>query len=350
MKRFFAFGLSIALTGCGAAPVALTATRVASLAPVQAAAIAQPQPTVTVAAGQATAPAKPSAAAIDPVEMRAFEQAQATPNAFSIVTYNTGCADKSHAKQSLYAQLPMFQRVVNGAADAPIICTQETGPDLADALEALQKKTKNFDLFWMTTTPFRQGNMMIVPKRFTVIAHDEDHYGGRLAQIVSNLFDGKKDNWNQTLEHRGYMWVQLVDSQTGKFFTVLDTHISYWSDIRARQATQFRDAIAKASAKGPVIVCGDFNTPTLDTMSGTNDAVEKFWAVLDPLGLTDMGPKGADGVSDWGSKKDIDHVLAKGFVSLHTHMYRGSELSLAGYADAQALSDHYPEEDVIAFQ
>lgn len=346
MKRFFALGLSLALSGCGAAPTALVATQAAAKAPVAAAAIA-PAPSVTVAAG----PAAPSApAAVDPVEMRAFEQAQATPNAFSVVTYNTGCADKSHAKQSLYAQLPMFQRVVNGAADAPIICTQETGPDLSDALEALQKKTKNFDLFWLTTTPFHQGNLMIVPKRFTVIAHDEDHFGGRLAQIVSNLFDHKQDNWSQTLEHRGYMWAQLVDSQTGKFFTVIDTHISYWADIRARQASQLRDAVAKAEAKGPVIVCGDFNTPTLDTMNKPNAAVEKFWNTLAPVGLTDMGPKGQDGISDWGSAQDIDHVLAKGFTSLHTHMYRDSELSLAGYADAKALSDHYPEEDVIAFQ
>jgi endonuclease/exonuclease/phosphatase family metal-dependent hydrolase len=282
-------------------------------------------------------------------EARAFAAAQATPNALSVCTYNTGVGDKSHASQDRYTDLSMFQRVINGAADAPIIATQETGPALAQHLQSLRKQHPNYEVFWMTTTPLHQGNLLLVPKRFQVLAHDEEHYGGRLAQVFANLKDLKDANWGQTQEHRGYMWVELKDTQSGQRFTVLDSHISYWAAIRARQVKQFGEAIAKAETRGPVIACGDFNTPTEDTNHTHDSSVEKFWGVLAPLGLTDMGPTGLAGISDWGSAANIDHVLAKGFTSIHTHMYTGSELALTGFADAKSLSDHYPEEDVLAF-
>jgi endonuclease/exonuclease/phosphatase family metal-dependent hydrolase len=268
-----------------------------------------------------------------------------------VVTYNTGVADSMKAPQAEFTSLPMFQRVINGRPDAPIIGVQETGPDLAAKLQALSKNG-NFTVLWERTGA-NQGNFVLVPKRYQVVSAQNHYYGGRLSQLwddIKGLFHHQSPNWGQTLEHRGYQQLQLRDTVTGKTFTMMNSHISFWDPMRQRQGAQLAEAVRAAEANGPVVMTGDFNTATEDTNRSHNPQVSEFWNKFAPAKLTDMGPKGDAGISDWhGLGTDIDHVLANGFTSVSSHMYSGTEVSLPGRPTAKDLSDHYAEEDVINF-
>lgn len=291
-------------------------------------------PRVSPQTSQSASPASPTSAWAD---------------AMQVVTYNTGVADSMRAPQAEFTQLPMFQKVINGSPDAPIIGVQETGPDLAQKLQALSKNG-NFQIVW-ERTGLNQGNFVLVPKRYQVVQAENHYYKGRLAQLWDNLkglFHHQQANWGQTIEHRGYQQLRLKDTATGKTFTMLNTHISFWDPMRQRQGQQLAQAVQAAEKSGPVLVTGDFNTPTEDTNRNHDAQVTEFWNTLKPAGLKDMGPAGDAGISDWhGRGTDIDHVLAAGMTSVSSHMASGTEVSLPGRPTAQDLSDHYAEEDVV---
>lgn len=281
-----------------------------------------------------------------------------------VVTYNTGSDDASHAPQGEYTDLPVFQDVIQGKPDAPIISLQEVGPELGKKLEVLAKQTGNFQVVWtgknwlpnqLALSPFTGANLVIVPKRFQ-LEHAEKHtYKGRLSQLWDNFkgwaFHHKPANdMLLAVQDRGYETLRLKDTRSGKAFDVINSHVSFYDPTRRREAPQLAEAIRQAEAEGPVIVTGDFNTPTLESARDPNDpGIQAFWKTLAPADLQDMGPTGAAGASNWHNGEDIDHVLAHGFTSEAAHMYRGTEMSLPGYPDAQRLSDHYAEGDTLAF-
>lgn len=283
----------------------------------------------------------------------------------NVVTFNTGSDDDMQAPQAAFTNLPMFQAVINGRPDAPILSLQEAGDTLAKKLIAEAQRTGNFQVVWTgktylpsdnkLITPFTLGTLVLVPKRFKVTQKATHYYRGRQWQLLEDLWQvvrGKLSLKTALTDEgrRGYQELQLVDTTSGRPLTLINTHISYYAPARERQAAQLREAVTRARARGPVIVTGDFNTSTRDTNTEHDPRVERFWQTLDPAGLQDMGPRGAAGASDWKSGHDLDQVLASGFTSTASRLYTGSSMpGIPGRLDARDLSDHYAEGDTLAW-
>jgi endonuclease/exonuclease/phosphatase family metal-dependent hydrolase len=303
--------------------------------------------------------------------MRIGQKAPAPPAASSanaganvnVVTFNVAGGAKAFKLEEKLTDAPLFQKLINGDPDAPIVACQETTPALAKKLlEA--SKNGNFQVIypgqpnlpkWIPTSTLMQGNMLLVPKRYQV-EHAESHtFEGRGAKFLHAL-DGflfhheKANDMLLALQNRGYVEASLKDTRTGKDFNVLATHVAYADDIRRDETPQLVDAIAKAQAHGPTVVMGDFNTPTLEARPSSNPGVIDFWKAMEPLELQDMGPTGKDRGSFWGNGQDIDSVLATGFESVSSEMLTGDKMTLPGHPDAKQVSDHYAEADSLKFE
>ena len=304
---------------------------------------------------RSTPSATSQAAATRPVD--AFEPASRPVN---VVTFNVAGGASGFKLEDKLVQAPLFQKLINGDPDAPIVACQETTPALAKALIAASKNG-NFQVIypgqaWMPkgvpTSTLMQGNMLLVPKRYQV-EHSEAHtFAGRAHQFLSAL-DGflfhheKANDMLLALQNRGYIETQLEDTQTGKQFSVVATHVAYDDAVRRNETPQLVAAIRDAEAKGPTVVMGDFNTPTLEAKPHQGQGAVDFWNALGPLKLSDMGPTGKDRVSFWKSGQDIDSVLATGFQSVAHEMLSGDKMTLPGRPDAKQVSDHYAEADSL---
>lgn len=315
-----------------------------------------PKPVSAPQTAAATPAPKPSSA--KPVD--AFS---AAPGDVNVVTFNVAGGASKFKLEDKLTDTPLFQKLINGDPDAPIVACQETTPALAKKLiEA--SKNGNFQVLypgqanlpkWIPTSTLMQGNMLLVPKRYQVEKSEAHTFAGRGAKFL-NALDGflfhheKANDMLLALQNRGYVEASLKDTQTGKQFNVLATHVAYADDIRRDETPQLVDAIQKAEATGPTVVMGDFNTPTLEAKPTTNPGVVDFWKAMDPLDLEDMGPSGKDRGSFWGNGQDIDSVLAKGFETVSSQMLSGDKMTLPGRPDAKQISDHYAEADTIRFK
>ena len=205
------------------------------------------------------------------------------------------------------------------------------------------------------TSTLMQGNMILVPKRYQVQKSEAQTFAGRAGKAfgaVKNLLfhHGKANDVLLALQNRGYITASLKDTQTGKSFSVVATHIAYDDAIRRDETPQLVAAIKKAQAKGPTVVMGDFNIPTLEAKPNQSQGGRDFWKELEPLLLEEMGPTGKDRVSFWKNGADIDSVLATGFQSVSHEMLTGDKMSIPGKPDAQQVSDHYAEADSLKFE
>lgn len=294
------------------------------------------------AAARISAPPPPAATKPDPIRM---------------ITYNTAVGNsKIKTAQEDFLELPFYQDVLQGRPNAPILNLQEVGPRQIEALQAAEKSGK-FRMFYAGRPGGTQGgqyNAMLIPKRFEVLQGDSQYFaeqharglGKSLWNWAKGGFDGKPST--QWIEPRMWTHVRLKDAQSGKVFTVMNTHLSLDPNIRVEQAKKLRDEAVKAKKYGPVVLAGDLNTrapsealPANASPQAAADAkVRKMlWSVLTDMGAT----------QEKMNKSNIDYVLASGFNSVSTNIYQGGELTLPGLPSADKVSDHYAEENVLEF-
>ncbi len=297
---------------------------------------------------QAAAPAVAAASAGNSPGMRLDSNALATPSPVRVITFNTAVGNsKIKTPQSAFPDLPFYQEIINGDPDAAVLCAQEVGPDQLNKLKKLSKNG-NFQVIATYAHP-GQANMILVPKRFDVLKVDHTTFTGQhikgFFNAVVGWFKGKgKPQWSQMFEPRKFTEVQLRDKESGRTFTLMNTHISYYGPLKVEHAEQLLGAANKAAAKGPVILAGDLNTRSAD-----NDAPDPFDSnirVRQMFGaLEDMGPP----ASEVKPKSNIDWVLASGFTPVASRIYKGEALKLPGFPSADLVSDHFAEEDTLRF-
>jgi len=253
---------------------------------------------------------------------------------------------KIKTPQGSFPDLPFYQEIVNGSSDAAILCAQEVGPAQLDRLRTLAKNG-NFTVIATYAHP-GQANMMLIPKRFEILDSEHKTYGfGHLRGFVNAIggwFTGKGGpQWSQMFEPRKYTRVRLRDRESGREFTVFNTHTSYYGPLKYEHNKQLFAAARDSRKDGPVIVAGDLNTRAAGNDS--KDPYDSNARVRAEMGaFQDMGPPGPA-----GSRPNIDWVLADGFAPLHSRLYTGEALALPGSPNAEMVSDHYAEEDTLRF-
>ncbi|HEY9722750.1 MAG TPA: hypothetical protein V6D47_12115 [Oscillatoriaceae cyanobacterium] len=278
-------------------------------------------------------------------------------NAIQVMTFNTAGDGCRNTPENEIALSQPFQKVVKGAADAPIIACQETTPTLAKSVQGLAKNG-NFQVVWpgghtwlpgFLASTLGQGNLVLVPKRYKVLGVQAHTYKGRLG-LFWNALKGvvfhhqPVNNLLLACQKRGYESIALQDKNTGKKFTVIATHVAFDPKVRALEAPQLTAAIKDAEAKGPVTVMGDFNTASEATNFSHNQNVADFWKQIDTTGVQDVGAK--DNTDESGH--DIDHVLQKGFNVVGDEVLDGNKLTIPGRTDAKQVSDHYAHEVTLS--
>lgn len=315
-----------------------------------------PQPTPA----PKVAPAKPAAAA--PAAM-ATDSFSGSANNVDVVSFNVAGGASAFKLEEKLVDTPVFQKLIKGDADAPIVACQEMTPALAKKLTEEAKKSGNFEVVypgktwlpkWIPISTLMQGNMLLVPKRYKVEKTESKTFGGRAGRFFTALKDfvfngGPAKNLLLTLQNRGYVSAQLKDTKTGKTFGVLGTHVAYEASQRAATTPELVGAIKKLQAKGPTVVMGDMNIPTLEADPNQSQGAKDFWKAL-PTNLKEMGPTGKDRGSFWANGKDIDVVMANGFERVSSEMLSGDKMSIPGHPDAKKVSDHYAEADTLKFE
>ena len=136
------------------------------------------------------------------------------------------------------------------------------------------------------------------------------------------------------------MWIEarLRDRASGRELTVLTTHLSVEASLTVFQAREIVRRAEAAAAHGPVILAGDMNVPAGRARGRDVEAA----ALLSRL--RDMGDPKAK-----SKRRNIDYVLASGFEPVSSRLWTGDSLQLPGSPDAEAVSDHYPEDDVLRY-
>lgn len=294
-----------------------------------------------------------SAAATAQVTARQAAPAKADP--IRMITFNTAVGNpKIKTPQEAFLQLPFYQDVIQGRPNAPIVNLQEVGPRQLEALQAAEKKG-NFRMFYIGRPGGSQGgqyNVMLIPNRFEVVAGDSHYFGGAHAKgLAKSVFGWAKGGFkgkppSQWVEPRMWTNVRLKDKQSGKVFTVMNTHLSTDPNIRLEQARKLRDEVVKAKKHGPVVLAGDLNVRAPGErnsdprQNATDEKVRKLlWTIMKDMGAN----------QEKMDKPNIDFVLGTGFTSKSTNIYQGTELSLPGLPTADKISDHYAEENVLEF-
>lgn len=274
---------------------------------------------------------------------------KADPSAVRVITFNTAVGNpRVKTPQADFVNLPFYQEIVSGSPGAPIVCAQEVGPAQLDRLKALSRNG-NFRVIATYAHP-GQANMILVPRRFEVLDVDHTTFIGRhvlgFVRALIGWFEGKgKPQWSQMFEPRKYTEVRLRDTASGRTFTLFNTHLSYYGPLKVEQAAQLLSAANRAAERGPVILAGDLNTRAADNEApdawDSNLKVRQMFGKLEDMG----GPS-----SEVAPRVNIDWVLASGFESVSSRIYKGESLSLPGLPDAEAISDHYAEEDTLRFR
>jgi endonuclease/exonuclease/phosphatase family metal-dependent hydrolase len=272
-----------------------------------------------------------------------------------VVTYNTAIGNsKIKTNQADFVKLPFYQKVINGDPNAPVMCLQEVGNAQIDAVKKLAKNG-NFTVVTQHVGLYgRQNNMMLIPKRFKVQETESKHFGWSQVKVAAkSLWNwassfGKKESmtfskFNGLIEPRGYQKVKVIDTVTNKPLTLFNTHIAYLDELQKVHARDLFAAVKEAEKDGPVILGGDLNTLSAETDKDPNSDHAYVRAQMGDM--KDMGPKGKP-----AARTNIDWVLAKGFDSVDSKWYIGDALSLPGSPNAETVSDHYAEEDVLRFE
>ncbi len=135
------------------------------------------------------------------------------------------------------------------------------------------------------------------------------------------------------------MWIEarLRDRVAGRELTFLTTHISANGSLKVPQTRAIVKRALAAAARGPVILAGDFNVPARNPRGRDVEAA----ALL--ARLRDVGTAAPPG------RENIDYVLTAGFEPVSSRIWTGDSLSLPGSPNAETVSDHYAEDDVVRY-
>lgn len=356
MRLTAAILAALTLVGCGTSPARPPARKPpAAPAAAKAAAPAAPRPAPTVTRrAPAGAPEGPTAAPVtlpDGARYMAYAAA-ATPDDgtdVAVITFNTAVGNPKGIKtpQKLFPTLPFYAATLAGEADSAILCLQEVGNDQRAEVARIGRDNPAFTWRYQRVG-LKQGNMMLIPRRYVLEKYDDPHYGwtqvGSAAKAIWKWIGPEgKPNVGQLTEPRGFQIAWLRDTRTGRRFVVVNTHVSYEAGIQEPQAKKLFEHAFRAAADGPLIVAGDLNARTADTdpnAVGKDATVRSYFR-----DLVDMGPAGRP-----PSKTNIDWVLARGFAPVRARWYTGTSISLPGSPDALSVSDHYAEEDVLRWE
>lgn len=274
---------------------------------------------------------------------------QGQPQPVRVITFNTAVGNsRIKTPQRSFPDLPFYQEALAGKQDAAILCLQEVGPEQVKRLRELDK-TGRLHLSYDRLRPW-QGNLVVVPERYEVLADrsrtfKSSHVRGVLASLWATVTDGYKPNALQWAEPRGYTELRLRDRQSGRTLTVINTHLSLDPEMRRRQADHLARVVSRAKEHGPVVLAGDLNTHTADqAIQGRQGKADA--AIRDRLlsSMVDAGPANPP-----GKRKNIDWVLVDGLAPVSSRYYLGKDLSLPGSPDAERVSDHYAEDNLLAW-
>lgn len=282
----------------------------------------------------------------------------------NVVSFNVAGGNSHFKREAALVDTPLFQKLIKGDADAPVVACQETTPALAKKLIE-ESKNGNFQVIypgqswmpkWVPVSTLMQGNMLLVPKRYQVQKSEAHTFSGRAGKFFEALkgfifHHAPAKDMLMALQDRGYVKATLKDTKTGKTFNVVGTHIAYDDKIRRMEAPQLRDVMKQAESEAPTVLMGDFNTPTLAHNPHPNQGVTDFWKEVGQVPMQDLGPDGKESVSFWGNGSDIDSVLGtKGVEKVSGEMLTGDKMTLPGHPDAKYVSDHYAESDTIRIE
>ena len=247
-----------------------------------------------------------------------------------IVTFNTGAGNpRVTTPQAAFLRLPFYREALESAPGAPILALQEVGNEQAAALRArvgacvLQKRRPGL------------GNALVIPRRYELLASRRKFY---VPPQLRGTAHGTwmwarrrvRPNWRQFGELRMWIEARLRDRETGRAFTVINTHLSVEPSLKLHQARFIVARARAAAADGPVILAGDFNVPA-------GAAKGRDVPVAELLGqLRDMGTAAPAG------RENIDYVLALGFEPVSSRIWAAEELD-------GIVSDHDPEDDLLEF-
>ena len=255
-----------------------------------------------------------------------------------VVTFNTAAGNpRITTPQAAFLDLPFYREALSDASGAPILALQEVGPAQAKALRARAASAR------ARIIQLRRpglGDALVIPARYEVLDSARGYYGlSHLVGVADGLVrwarSRRTPNWRQFGELRMWMRARLRDSASGREFTVFNTHLSVEPSLKVAQARALVRRVDAAAAHGPVVLAGDLNVPAAHPR-GRDAEVAAMLAHL-----RDMGSAKPAG------RPNIDYVLASGFEPVSSRIWTGDSLQLPGSPDADRVSDHYPEDDVL---
>ena len=260
------------------------------------------------------------------------------PEEVRVVSYNTAAGNpRIKTSQADFVKLPFYREALGGTDGAPLLALQEVGPAQARALRQEASRARVLQI----RRP-GLGNALVVPDRYEVLGKRRSFYLlSQILGIVDGLrrwaFRHERPNWRQFGELRGWIRADLRDRASGRELTILNTHLSVEPSLKVQQARAIVRRALAAAARRPVILAGDFNVP-----AGHPYGRDVFVAALLSR-LRDVGPPPPP------HGQDIDYVLASGFEPVSARRWTGDSLQLPGSPNAETVSDHYPEDDVLRF-
>jgi endonuclease/exonuclease/phosphatase family metal-dependent hydrolase len=256
-----------------------------------------------------------------------------------VVTFNTAVGNpRITTAQADFLRLPFYRDALAGAPGAPLLSLQEVGPEQA---RALRREAAGGATVLQIRRP-GQGNALVIPPRYEVLSHRRGYYvlshlRGVLAGLRRSARTRSRPNWRQYGELRMWIEARLRDRAGGHELTVITTHISADGDLKVEQIRAIVQRARAAAERGPVILAGDFNVPAEHPRGRDAEAA----AVL--AAIPDMGLAAPPG------RENIDYVRAEGFEPVHTRFWTGTSIQLPGSPNAETVSDHYAEDDLLRY-
>jgi len=262
------------------------------------------------------------------------------PEQVRVVTFNTAAGNPAiKTLQADFVKLPFYREAFDGVPSAPLLALQEVGPDQARALRRDAAATA------CRVLQIRRpglGNALVIPERYQVLSYRRCYY---VASHLRGVADGlrrwalhqARPDWRQFGELRMWIEARLRDRASGRELTILTTHLSVEASLKVPQAKEIVRRTRAAAAGGPVILAGDLNVPA-EHARGRDVEVA---ALLSEL--SDMGSSVPPG------RKNIDYVLTLGFEGVASKIWTGDSLQLPGSPNAETVSDHYAEDDLLRY-
>lgn len=252
-----------------------------------------------------------------------------------VVTFNAAAGNpRIRTRQADFLRLPFYREALAGGDGAPLLALQEVGDEQAAALRqtaaaaggrVLQKRRPKL------------GNALVIPDRYEILARASGYY---VAPQLRGILDGlrrRQRDWRQFGELRMWVGARLRDRVAGRELTFLTTHISANGSLKVPQTRAIVERALAAAARGPVILAGDFNVPARNPRGRDVEAA----ALL--ARLRDVGTAEPPG------RENIDYVLTAGFEPVSSRLWTGDSLALPGSPNAETVSDHYAEDDVVRY-